>query len=116
MLECAAWLHDIGCPRSNEIYGNSLPVNQQIVGREITLELLNDLNIFSAEQKSWLANVVGTHHQYNKAIEYGFEPMFEADLIVNLLSGYHKRDQAELLFTKLMKTETGKSIFKTLIY
>jgi len=115
ILECAAWLHDIGCPRSKELYGNSLPVNQQNVGKEVTVEILKELDIFSPEQKEWLANVVGTHHQYLHAVKLGFEPLFEADLIVNLLSGYHKREQAEHLFSTLMTTDTGKSIFRTII-
>ena len=51
ILECAAWLHDIGCPRSKELYGNSLPVNQQNVGKEVTVEILKELDIFSPEQK-----------------------------------------------------------------
>ena len=42
LLEMAAWLHDIGCPRAKELFGNSLPVNQQNVGREVTREFLHD--------------------------------------------------------------------------
>ena len=38
LLVLAAWLHDIGCPASRCIYGNSRPENQQHEGRLI----LND--------------------------------------------------------------------------
>ena len=93
LLEMAAWLHDIGCPRSKELYGNSLPVNQQNVGREVTMELLESMNELTDDEKQWLADVVGTHHQYPKAMEFDFLPLFEADLIVHCLSGYHPKEK-----------------------
>ncbi len=114
-LEAAAWLHDIGCPRSCEKYGNSLPVNQQAVGREVTRELLSDTKEISAKQLDWLVEVVGTHHQAGSATELDFQPLFEADLIVNILSGYFTMEQAPNLYRTLMKTESGKRLFNTLI-
>ena len=62
----AASLHDIGCPRAKELSCNSLPVNQQNVGREVTREFLPDYKELSQADKDWLENVVGTHHQYPK--------------------------------------------------
>ncbi|MFI3263512.1 MAG: hypothetical protein R3Y26_11500 [Rikenellaceae bacterium] len=115
MQETAAWLHDIGCPCSRERYGNSLPVNQQNVGREVTNELLKDVDLLTDEQRLWLADVVGTHHQYSKSLELGFSPLFEADLIVNLLSGYMSIDNAAQYYKTLMNTATGKSLFKTVV-
>lgn len=115
MLEIAAWLHDIGCPRSKELYGNSLPANQQQVGREVTQELLSTVAVFTYEQKQWLADIVGSHHQADKAEELNFQPLFEADLITNLLSGYYARDKADHLYHTLMKTTAGRKLFRTLI-
>lgn len=115
MQEAAAWLHDIGCPRSKELYGNSLPVNQQNIGCVVTAELIKDLELLTLEQKSWLADVVGTHHQFAQAQTLGFIPLFEADLIVNLLSGYHPREKAQQLYDTLMVTKSGKELFKILI-
>ena len=112
LIEMAAWLHDIGCPRSKEIYGNSLPVNQQNAGREVACELLADVDELSSDEKSWLENVVGTHHQYPKAVEYDFLPLFEADLIVNVLSGYHPKEKAGHLYNTMMTTHTGRILFK----
>ncbi|MFI3268066.1 MAG: hypothetical protein R3Y51_05050 [Rikenellaceae bacterium] len=115
MQETAAWLHDIGCPRSREEFGNSLPVNQQNAGRIVTNELLKDVDLLTDEQKSWLEDVVGTHHQYPSAEELGFLPLFEADLIVNLLSGYMPIENAEHYYKTLMKTATGKALFKLVV-
>ncbi len=115
MLEAAAWLHDIGCPRSKVIFGDSLPVNQQRVGREVTADLLRDEERVTESQREWLRDVVGSHHQFKSSVELNFTPLFEADLIVNLLSGYHSMDKAAMLFDTMMRSEGGKRLFKTLI-
>ncbi len=115
LLEAAAWLHDIGCPRSKELYGNSLPVNQQNIGCVVAAELIKDLDGLTIDQKDWLADVVGTHHQFAQAQRHNYLPLFEADLIVNLLSGYHQREKAPNLFDTLMTTSSGKQLFKLLI-
>ena len=115
LMICAAWLHDIGCPVSKERYGNSLPVNQQNVGREVTSNLLKEVAELSDDNKKWIEDVVGTHHQLRFAEELNFMPLFEADMIVNLLSGYHSKDKAPNLYKTMMKTESGKKLFKLLI-
>ena len=114
LLELAAWLHDIGCPASRRIYGNSRPENQQHEGRLIVNEWLKDINWLTSDEKIWLANVVGTHHQFQSAVEYRFEPLFEADLIVNMTEGYYKAEKAEHLYEKLMVTTYGKELYKQL--
>lgn len=115
LLEAAAWLHDIGCPESKVIYGNLLPVNQQSVGCKVAKELLAGVDEIDEDDKEWLAMVVATHHQFDSSKELGFTALFEADLIVNLLSGYHARAKADHLYSKLMVTSSGKALFKTLI-
>ncbi len=115
LMEAAAWLHDIGCPRAKIECGNSLPANQQRVGRIVTDELLEKIESLTIDEKKWLADVVGTHHQFQQAIDLRFEPLFEADLIVNLLSGYYAMDKAKTFYTNMMTTESGKRLFKTLI-
>ncbi len=115
MLESAAWLHDIGCPQSKQLYGNSLPENQQKVGRDVTRELLSGIDGISQDDKKWLEDVVGSHHQFKYAETLAFQPLFEADLIVNILSGYYSREQAPHLYRTLMRSESGKRLFNTLI-
>ncbi len=115
LLVAAAWLHDIGCPRSKEIYGNSLPENQERVGRNVAAKLLDEVESLSDVEKGWIVDVVGAHHQFSKVEELGFTPLFEADLIVNILSGYYPRSNAKLLYNKMMRSETGKKLFHTLI-
>lgn len=114
-LEAAAWLHDIGCPISRKLFGNALPVNQQREGKIITLELLKDIDSISEDDKLWLAEVVATHHQHPHAIKLQFMPLFEADLIVNFLSGEHPKEKATHFFDTLMQSESGKRLFKLLV-
>ncbi len=114
LLEIAAWLHDIGCPKSKEIYGNSLPTNQQNVGRDVVSEFLESFTELSQEEKTWLVDVVGTHHRVDSAQSLAFMPLFEADLIANILSGYFPRENAEQLYTRNVKTKSGKALFKTI--
>ncbi len=125
LLEMAAWLHDIGCPAAIEKYGNSRPLHQQTEGEAIVNEwfasetgyALWDIvaGELSAEEKQWLARVVGTHHQQKSAQELHFEPLFEADLIVNLKEGYFGTSQADHLFETMMLSDEGREMFRRFV-
>lgn len=114
LLEIAAWLHDIGCPNARKLYGNSLPVHQQTEGKKLTAIWLKDMSELTEDEKSWLAEVVGTHHQFKPAHELHFEPLFEADIIVNLIEGYYQKDKAPHLFETMITTISGKELFNNL--
>ena len=111
LLEMAAWMHDIGCPKAREIYGNSLPPHQEKEGRILVNEWLLDEPELTAEEKVWLADVVGSHHHFAAAQKLHFESLFEADLIVNLWEGYYKLEHANSYYEKMMVTETGRRLF-----
>ncbi len=115
LQEAAAWLHDIGCPRSREIYGNSLPENQQRVGRDVAHEIVQEVAELRVADREWIEDVVGTHHQFLDSKRLSFAPLFEADLIVNILSGYYKKEQAEMLYNSLVTTKTGQILFKRVV-
>ncbi|MFI3290290.1 MAG: HD domain-containing protein [Opitutales bacterium] len=112
LLEISAWLHDIGCPKSKCIYGNCLPKNQQCVGEEVAKEFLEPFDGLTQEEKDWLANVVATHHKLDFAKSLNFMPLYEGDLIANILSGYFPRDKVPALFKTFVHTKTGKALFK----
>ncbi len=125
LLEAAAWLHDIGCPDAVSKYGNSLPVHQMAEGERITEEWMRQtegcegwqeaVDQLSNEEKHWLARVVGTHHQRGEALNLHFEPLFEADLIINLREGYFGTSQAAHLFDTMTISEEGREMFRRLI-
>lgn len=109
--EISAWLHDIGCPAARRKHGNSNPPYQMEEGRRLVDEWLKDDTNFTPKEKQWLADTVGSHHVFRKAIELHFEPLFEADLIVNLWEGYYNKEHADQ-YAQMVTTRTGKVLFK----
>lgn len=110
--EVSAWLHDIGCPAARLKHGNSNPPYQMEEGRRIVKEWLKDDPNLANEEKLWLAETVGSHHIFKKAKELHFEPLFEADLIVNLWEGYYNKEHASE-YEKMVTTKTGLTLFRS---
>ena len=110
ILEAAAWLHDIGCPNARLIHGNSRPLYQQEEGEKLVDEWLKNVSEITADEKEWLAQVVGHHHQQPSALELHFEPFYDADLIVNVWEGYYPIEKASD-YQKLLCTESGRYFF-----
>ncbi len=111
LLKTAALLHDAGCPAARAAHGKSLPPYQEAEGERIVRELLPKHSGFTAEEAGWIARVVGSHHRIGPAKELHFEPLFEADLIVNLLEGYYERARAEFYRDKMVTTASGRKVF-----
>ncbi|MCD7851082.1 MAG: HD domain-containing protein [Parabacteroides sp.] len=93
LMEMAAWMHDIGCPSASLKYGSTLPEYQQKEGRIIAVDWMKNIHCLTPDEKQWLVDVVGSHHQFRAVRELRFEPLFEADLIVNLLEGYYPKEK-----------------------
>lgn len=112
MLEMAAWLHDIGCPPAMLKYGDSKPPHQESEGKILVHEWLGNDPDFTANETSWLADAVGGHHRATEARRLHFEPLFEADLIVNLFERYYKPDMAQhFVSSGSVATATGLALF-----
>lgn len=116
LLKTAALLHDVGCPAARASHGKSLPPVQEREGAVITRQLLANRTEFTAAELEFLVSVVGAHHQHHKAREIGFEPLFEADLIVNLLEGYLDRSKAAFYSEKMVSTASGKRLFELIFH
>ena len=115
ILETSALLHDIGCPNSKLKYGNTLPANQEKEGMIVAKEILSDekYSDIDEEIKARIINIVGAHHQKNKAIELKFLPLFEADAIINMTEGYFKNsDIARRLLTSHTSLELFDKLYK----
>ena len=113
LLKTAALLHDIGCPAARAAYGDSKPPHQEKEGERIVRELLPEFPEFSADEADYLAKVVGSHHHIGPMKELHAEPLFEADLIVNLLEGYYERSRAAFYRDKMISTASGRRVFNT---
>ena len=114
LLELAAMLHDIGCPAARAKYGDCKPPHQEQEGAAIAAEWLRDCPELNGEEKKFIVDAVGSHHRFAEAKRLGFEPLFEADLAVNLLEGYYPRERAGELCRNLVTTAAGRELFSLL--
>ena len=113
-LELAAIVHDIACPLCREKYGNTNGKYQEQEGARIVAEWLRECPELNEDEKTFIEEAVGSHHQFAEAKRLGFEPLFEADLAVNLLEGYYPRERAGELCEKLVTTAAGRELFHLL--
>jgi HD superfamily phosphodiesterase len=110
LIEMSALLHDIGCPNAKKKYGNTNPPNQEKEGKPLAKAFLDNYPM-PDKDKELLAEVVGAHHHLHVLRELGFEILAEADLIVNLLEGYYKMEQAQHLYECFVSTKSGKELY-----
>ncbi|MCC8093916.1 MAG: hypothetical protein LIP05_00240 [Tannerellaceae bacterium] len=75
---------------------------------------MKNIHCLTPDEKQWLVDVVGSHHQFRAVRELRFEPLFEADLIVNLLEGYYPKEKTRHLYDTLTVTESGRKLFRTI--
>ena len=111
--EISAWLHDIGCPVARDKYGTSRPPYQEEEGRALVHEWLDGDDSFTKDEVDWLADVVGTHHRVAESKRLHFEPLYEADLIVNIFEGSYK-DPQSFVDSGAVSTNTGLKLFREL--
>lgn len=115
MLIMAAWLHDIGCPPAIKKYGDSKPPHQEAEGKMLVHEWLDGNEMFSQQEVNWLADAVGGHHRQTEAKRLHFEPLYEADLIVNLFEGYYPMEDARrFVDSGAVSTTKGLELFRIL--
>ena len=115
LQEMAAWLHDVGCPNARRLHGSSKPVYQQEEGCKLVAEWLRDVQGLTSDEKQWLADTVGAHHRIRASERLHFEPLFEADLIVNFIEGYYQAEDIPAFFEKMMKTRTGRELYRGIL-
>jgi len=112
MQVTAAWLHDIGCPPAMKKYGDSKPPHQESEGKRLVHEWLDGGYLFAQQEVDWLADAVGGHHRLNEARRLHFEPLYEADLIVNLFEGsYPMEDAKHFVESGAVSTPKGLELF-----
>jgi L-amino acid N-acyltransferase YncA len=82
ILECAAILHDIACPRCREKYGVAEGWRQEQEGAPMAWEFLQDSPL-SEEQKERISFLVGHHHTLKNIQGRDYQILVEADFLVN---------------------------------
>lgn len=113
ILEAAAYVHDIGIKPAEQIYGSSNGKNQELLGpkqAEIILEKCG----FSKYAIDRICYLVAHHHTYESIDFIDYQILVEADFLVNLYEDNASKTAIENAYAKIFKTETGKSLCKTI--
>ena len=113
ILEASAVVHDIACPLCREKYGNTNGKYQETEGIALTEEFLEEFDMEN-DAKERIVYLVSHHHTLDEIKGMDYQILIEADYIVNAdESGYSKENIKNTMDT-VFKTETGKSILKSI--
>lgn len=112
VLEAAAITHDIACPLCREKYGNTNGKRQEQEGEAMVRDFLADSEL-SEEQIERVAFLVGHHHTFMGIDGIDYQILVEADYIANATENGYSRQNVENFMKKIMKTESGKRILKS---
>lgn len=111
ILEIASIVHDIGIKAAEEKYGNCNGKLQEQEGPAIAEKMLSalgcDHNIIER-----VCYLVGHHHTYSDIDGIDYQILIEADFLVNMYEDELNEASVESVYSKIFKTETGKTICK----
>ena len=113
VLEVAAITHDIACPLCREKYGNTNGKHQEKEGEVMVRDFLANTGM-SEEQVKRVAFLVGHHHTFPGIDGIDYQILVEADYIANATENGYSRQNIENFMQKVMKTESGKRILKSI--
>lgn len=106
-LEIAAYVHDIGIKKSEELYGDCSGKHQEELGPELAKNLLIDLGCEGIVIKR-VCYLVGHHHTYTNVDSKDYQILLEADFLVNLYEDQVPQSGVEAAYKNVFRTETGK--------
>ena len=106
-LEIAAYVHDIGIKKSEELYGECSGKHQEELGPELAKNLLADLGCEGIVIKR-VCYLVGHHHTYTNVDSKDYQILLEADFLVNLYEDQVPQNGVEAAYKNVFRTETGK--------
>lgn len=109
ILEIAAYVHDIGIKKSEELYGDCSGKHQEELGPELAKNLLIDLGCEGIIIKR-VCYLVGHHHTYTNVDGKDYQILIEADFLVNLLEDQVPQSGVEQAYKNVFRMETGKRI------
>ena len=112
ILEVAAITHDIACPLCREKYGNTNGKYQEAEGAPLVKDFLSDTGM-TQEQIERVAFLVAHHHTFTGIEGIDWQILIEADYIVNASESGFGRESLESFLRKIMKTESGKRLLRS---
>jgi len=113
VLEVAAITHDIACPLCREKYGNTNGKLQEQEGEVMVRDFLADSGM-SEDQIKRVAFLVGHHHTFTDIEGIDYQILAEADYIANATENGYSQQNVKNFMQKVMKTESGKRILKSI--
>lgn len=112
-LEAATYVHDIGIKPAEEKYGSCAGPLQEKEGVEPARKMLTKLG-FEKEVVERVCWLVAHHHTYTDVTEMDYRILLEADFLVNLFEEDENEKTIRAAYDNIFKTETGRSICRTM--
>ena len=112
ILELAAVVHDIACPLCREKYGNTDGKNQERESDPLVRQFLSETDL-TKDQIDRVAFLVSHHHTLTGMHGADYQILIEADYTVNAAEKAYSRENIENFISKVMKTESGKRITRS---
>ncbi len=114
----AAYLHDIGIPEAERIYGSSAPEYQEKEGPGVARSILAGLGA-KAQLVDAVCDIIGHHHHPRSGDSIDFQVVYDADRIANLedrlkADALDPNRLSETIETSFL-TQSGKEIAKNVL-
>lgn len=110
-LEAAAYTHDIGIRKAEELYGECHGKLQEELGPDIAKEMLEKIG-FSEDVVERVCFLIGHHHTYDRIEGADYQILVEADFLVNLYEDECSKEAVERANEKIFRTKSGKKLLK----
>jgi HD superfamily phosphodiesterase len=109
VLSAAAYVHDIGIKRAEELYGRCDGALQEELGQEPARQILTECG-FDGELVERVVYLVAHHHTYTNIDGLDYQALVEADFLVNIYEDELSKEAAVNTLNKIFKTKTGKHL------
>ncbi|MGN0059213.1 MAG: HD domain-containing protein [Coriobacteriales bacterium] len=109
VLEAAAYLHDIGIHKAEDLLGDCGGKNQEKLGPDEAAPILGRCG-FSETDAQRVCFLIAHHHTYAGIDGADWQILLEADMLVNLHEDGLGERAAQSALERVFKTETGKEL------
>ena len=109
----AAIVHDAGIKIAEEKYGRSDGPLQEKEGPEVATRMLEAIGT-DRKRTERIAFLVGHHHTYRGVDGIDWRILLEADFLVNAFEHALTGKALQEGYDRIFRTETGRSIFRTM--
>ena len=109
VLEAAAYLHDIGIHKAEDLLGDCGGKNQEKLGPGEAAPILERCG-FSEADAQRVRFLIAHHHTYTGIDGADWQILLEADMLVNLFEDGAGERAARSALERVFKTETGREL------